>query len=176
MAISGRAVGTAIKKAAGKGVRKLAKSAGSKAKSYIGMAGNTVKGVGKKVASNKGLQTAALNIRAGVKKTAKTTKGAVGVLAGKNVKRAKEMALNAKTLNSQSRAVKAVTGSKRKTAAARAGVAGVAAAVGGGAYAKSKSGKSTGSKIKSAASTAKRKVQAGYKMVYGKLKRVGRSK
>jgi hypothetical protein len=112
-------------------------------------------------------------IKAGSSKAGKKAKAGVGVLAGKNVKRAKEMALNAKTLKGQSRAVKAVTGQKRKTAVARAGVAAGAAAIGGAAYAKSKSGsKSVGSKVKSAASTAKRKTQAGYKMVYGKLKRV----
>lgn len=149
-----------VKKAAGKA---LGTKGGTKLIGGAKRAAGNVKAVGG-IAK---LEAKDALIKAGSSKAGKKAKAGVGVLAGKNVKRAKEMALNAKTLSGQSRAVKAVTGQKRKTAVARAGVAAGAAAIGGAAYAKSKSGKS-----KSVVAKAKGKVQAGYKMVYGKLKRV----
>lgn len=152
-------------------------------KAVVGTLKSGVKRAVGKLASNKTVGKVASRA-VGSKAAGKAVNGGVraaGIVkagkasAGKVLTNAKNVVKSKATTLSGSRVKKAVNNTESyrelaRTQTARKKVAGVAAgaaAVSGAAYAKSKSGKP-----KSIVAKAKSKIQAGYKMVYGKLKRV----
>jgi hypothetical protein len=159
-------VSKAVKGALKKGVKRAAGKA-------LGTKGGT-KAVGgaKRLAGNIKAAggIAKLEGKDAARKVAKKAANAVGVVAGSNFRKAKAV-VSATSGKTKSAAVKNMLKQGRKTMAARAGIAAVGAA--GVTAANAKTTKKTSNKY---VTKAKSKLQSGYKMVYGKLKRVGRSK
>lgn len=178
----GKAVLSKLAKRSGSGAKKAV--ANKAKKEYIKSNVKAAGGIAKLSAKDALIKAGSTKTGTKVKNAVKSGIGKANVLSGKNIKTAaakntgnttKAAKRKIKGVLAATNATKVARKGAKKMAAKGAAVAGVAAAAGTGVQARRKSvaeSKTLGGRAKSALSTAKRKTQAGYKVVFGKLQRL----